>query len=661
MRLVSQCWPLGVKVFFVCVASAFVVSFIATAVLYHGAGHSLRQQLRDHLKAGASLITLEVDPVLHEKIRTRADQASDSYRIIQKRLRAVRRAYSGIRNVYTMRKTDKKNTWQFVVDTDGGTDTPVGLEYDVSELPEMQKAFDGPAADMEPATDRWGTWLSGYAPIRDAKGRAVAILGIDVSLAHLKLEESNLREAALLTFIYGFVLAVIASLLITRVLLNKVQVFSRAAERVRAGDLDFQLPAAGSPEIRKFTEAFNSMVGGLKINRDSLMEQATRDMLTGLYNHVYFQERLTSEIENAAKYGQTLCLLVLDIDHFKGFNDAWGYSIGARVIRQMADLLRSCVGPGDILARYGGDEFALILPDTDIETGRAVADKLRRAIERQQFRTALMDEVLPGDSVPDDRQVSGVTVTIGLVGYPDNQRSRDGLVMAAEIALCRGKHQSRNSVCVYDAMTDQADDELDLNELYQVLHDPNAAAIKSLAAAVDAKDPYTCGHSERVARYAVMMGEVLQESAETIDTLKVAGLLHDLGKIGVPDSILRKAGRLTDEEFDTVKQHPSVGGNILRRAPQLDVIIPAVISHHERWDGAGYPHGLRGSSIARMARILAVADAFDAMTSDRPYRKAMPLEQALNELRKNAGVQFDPEIVEAFLIAISSQGQALAA
>ncbi|MCL5102791.1 MAG: diguanylate cyclase, partial [Armatimonadetes bacterium] len=445
MRFVSQCLPLGVKVFLVCVISAILVSSMGSAVLYRGASHSLRQQLREYLMATAATAALQVDPRLHALVKTEADRHSSAYYIIQRKLRAMRRANPEVHNVYTMRKTASKNTWQFIVDVDGGPDTPVGCKYDVSELPEMQKAFDGPSADKEPARDKWGTWLSGYAPIRDAGGRA-----------------------ALRTFALAFLLAVVVSLLVTRVLLNRVHVFSRAAERVRAGDLEFQLESSGSPEVRRFTDAFNSMIGGLKLSRERLMEEATRDALTGLYNHVYFQDVLASEIKSAGTHNQSLCLMIFDIDHFKGLNDAFGYSVGARVIRQIGDLLRQSIREGDILARYGGDEFAMILPDTDIETGRSLAEKLRRSIETQRFRIALMDEVLPGGSVPDDREVTGITVTAGLVNYPDNQRSRDGLVMAAEIAVSRAKHKSRNSVCVYDVMAGHDDDELDLKELYQV-------------------------------------------------------------------------------------------------------------------------------------------------------------------------------------------------
>jgi HD-GYP domain-containing protein (c-di-GMP phosphodiesterase class II) len=182
----------------------------------------------------------------------------------------------------------------------------------------------------------------------------------------------------------------------------------------------------------------------------------------------------------------------------------------------------------------------------------------------------------------------------------------------------------------------------------------NPSDAESIAAALKMRHHFTGGHAERVTDYALMIGAALGINEETMDGLKVAGLLHDLGKIGVPDSILNKVGKLTDEERKTIEQHPSVAGNILNRTPQLGAIISAVIFHHERWDGQGYPNGLSGEAIPLIARILSVGDAFDAMTSDRPYRKAMSVGEALVELQANAGKQFDPSLVEVFLGVMSS-------
>jgi len=656
MRLPRLSLPLRGKVFLVSAGLALGVSLCGSIVLYRGASRSLREEVRAHLRTVAATAALQVDPELHERIRNTSDEAGEPYRKLKAALKAVRDANSGIRYVYTMRKTNRSSKYQFVVDAeeDPANLSHVGDEYDTSRYPEMQKAFSGPAADTEPEEDKWGTWLSAYAPIRDSQGRAVAIIGLDMSINRLRQEEAMLRSAVVHQALVAFALAVALSLLITKALLRPLSSLTRAAQRIRNGDLDFQVDIHRSDELGQFVNAFNGMIAGLKDSRERMVEQATRDFLSGLFNHMHFQERLQTEIERAERYDRPLAVLVLDIDRFKLVNDTLGHQIGDSILRQLGALVSRTIRSMDIAARYGGDEFAVILPEADEETALAAAERVRADVEAYPFQAVRLDELPPGDLVPEGTRSVQVTVTIGLAVYPNHHRTRDGLIMAADIALCRAKHISRNSVWSYDPML-MGEEQLDPHELYQMLRDPNVAAIQSLAAAVDAKDAYTHGHSERVTDYALQIGQALGTGQELLDSLKVAGLLHDLGKIGVPDSILNKPGALTREEREAIEQHPSVGGKILRRAPQLDQIIPAVMFHHERWDGGGYPDGLRGDSIPLMARILAIADAFDAMTSDRPYRKAMTVEQAVLELRVNAGKQFDPDLVEVFLQNLASE------
>ncbi len=651
--------PLGIKVFLVCGSIALTSWLVGNLVLYIGARNSLRQEVRSHIKAVATTAVLQVDSQLHKSIRTPEDESSAAYLRLKHALQAIRSANPGVRYVYTMRKTGKKNVWQFVVDAEENpkNTSHVGDTYDVSRYPEMQNAFRSPSADTKPATDRWGTWLSGYAPIRDSAGNTEAILGLDMSMNGLRREESALRTAALADMLATALVAALLSFLVTRALIKPVRIFTYAARRIHSGDLDFQVQVSGRDEIGEFAEAFNHMITALKESREHMMEQSTSDFLTGLSNHMHFHESLEIELERAERYNRPVCLLILDIDRFKVMNDTLGHPVGDSILLQLGRLLRESSRKVDIPARYGGDEFAIILPDVGIDEGLHAAERLRATIEAHPFQASYLDGMA---MIQDNDKAVHITVTIGLAAYPEHHKLRDGLIMAADIALCRAKHISRNSVLVYDPGPAGAGS-VDPEDLYQVLRDPNIAAAQSLAAAVDARDRYTSGHSERVTSYALQIAEEIGLNHEQLDAMKIAGLLHDLGKIGVPDAILNKPGSLTQEEREVINRHPSVGGNILRRTPQLELILPAVLFHHERWDGAGYPDGLCGDSIPLMARIMAVADSFDAMTTDRPYRKAMSVEAALFELRANAGKQFDPVVVDAFIAAVSRHVQDMAA
>ncbi|MEN6370497.1 MAG: diguanylate cyclase [Armatimonadota bacterium] len=647
MRKFLPHFSLTTKVFLICSSLALIVTIGGSAVLYREACYSLRQEVRAKLMGIAATAALQVDPELHKKIKTNKDARTPGYRKVLGTLIAIQNSNPDIIYVYTMRKSNDKNALQFIVDVPDPDEpkynTHVGEKYDITGCSEILKGFNGPAADKEPVSDKWGRLISGYAPIRDRNGKVDGILAIDMALPQLKIEERALRIAAVKTILVALLLSIALSWIITRGTLKKVRIFTKAAQRVKNGDLDFRLPVKSHDEIGQFTEAFNHMMTGL--------QQTVKDFLTGLFNHRYFQERLTTELVRAERYNHNLCLLIFDLDRFKSINDTLGHPAGDSVLKQLAEVVKDSIRSIDVAARYGGDEFAIILPETDLESGMEVAERLRRAVEEKEFC------IPAGESASDSSQKTiNATITIGLAVFPDHHRTREGLIMAADIALCRAKHVSRNSTCAYDPVV-CGNDQVDPHDLYQMLSDPDSSMIRSLSAAVDARDRYTCGHSERVTNYAVRIGEAIGVAADVIAGLRVAGQLHDIGKVGVPDSVLSKPGSLTNEERQAVQSHPSIGEKILRRAPHIDLIIPAVLFHHERWDGAGYPDGLSGESIPLMARIISIADAFDAMTTDRPYRKALSVQHALLELRANAGKQFDPALVELFISAISSDAQ----
>lgn len=366
---------------------------------------------------------------------------------------------------------------------------------------------------------------------------------------------------------------------------------------------------------------------------------AVTDGLTGFYNHREFQKRLEEEIQRARRYHRPLSLLMIDIDHFKSFNDAYGHPFGDAVLKKVGALILSGIRGVDFAARYGGEEFALIIPETSAEGAFVVAERIRSRI---------FDEVFETDT--DVR--TQVTVSIGLADLTDGH-DRVALLACADRALYAAKAAGRNRVCRYANAP-----EVDSNALFQSNLQTcldRDCLFKDLAAAADAKSPYTRGQSEEVARLAVDLGRALRLSPEAISGLRQAGLLHNVGTFHIPGRILNKKASLTEEETKVIRAHPLLAERILKQSLHLDVIVPAILYHHERYDGKGYPSGLEGEEIPFVARVLAVTSAYQAMTSPRPYRKKMSSQEARAELRRIAGSQFDPRIVETFILMLEER------
>ena len=356
--------------------------------------------------------------------------------------------------------------------------------------------------------------------------------------------------------------------------------------------------------------------------------RANTDELTGLYNHRHFHERLEQEIARGSRFGNTFSLIIMDIDLFKSYNAIYGHLAGDQVLRRVGHYLSSSVRSIDMAFRYGGEEFAIILPEARLDDAYKVAERIRKTIESKSGSR----------SMP-------ITMSVGVANWPNDGVMKEEIIGRADAALYRAKQMGRNRTCLSSEVV-KAGTTLIGNELEAR---PQALSIVyALAATVDAKDSYTYGHSRKVSEYAVLMGEAMKLSPEKVSTLRAAGLLHDIGKVGVPDSILTKKSALTGEEWNPIRTHPDLGVEILKHVIDLVNCLPAIQHHHEHYDGSGYPGGLKAVNIPIEARILSIADAYDAMTSPRPYRAQLTLEDALTEIRRCAGAQFDPELVEIF-------------
>jgi diguanylate cyclase (GGDEF)-like protein len=367
------------------------------------------------------------------------------------------------------------------------------------------------------------------------------------------------------------------------------------------------------------------------IDRTNLFRQLHRraetDGLTGLLNHRAGFETLDRELAAAKKLDEPLSIIILDLDDFKLFNDTHGHLTGDRVLVEVSNALKESCRARDYVARYGGDEFLLILPGTNHELAAQVADRLLRRMERAIVRVGSLE--LP------------IRTSVGLATYPRDASNRQELIAYGDAAMYSAKELGGGQLGTVQKAT-------------RSLEVTVFGALSGLVRAVDRKDRYTKDHSDMVAEFAVRIGNYLRLTEAEINALEIAGLLHDVGKIAVPDSILRKPGRLTPDEEAMIRQHVVFSELMIKGVPNLDLVLQAVGHHHERWDGLGYPYNKSGDEIPLLGRILALADALAAMTHDRPYRKGRTLEQALTELRKGAGTQFDPDLVDPAVAAVST-------
>jgi diguanylate cyclase (GGDEF)-like protein/putative nucleotidyltransferase with HDIG domain len=378
---------------------------------------------------------------------------------------------------------------------------------------------------------------------------------------------------------------------------------------------------------------FRSAQSRLTRQTAALLQASRRDALTGLLNHGSAVAELATILETTRQSGAPVGVALIDIDNFRLLNETYGHGAGDAALLAIAEVLKAELSVASTIGRYGPDEFVIVAPPSCVDDVEPAIERLRQRIEGLTLQFG-GSEKLP------------ISVSCGICYSPAHGSAATELLAIGASALADAKAGGGRGVRVAAVNSDDL----------AIAQRSSFDVLTGLVEAVDRKDRYTKQHSEDVARYAVFLADRLGFGSEERRSVELAGLLHDVGKIGTPYTLLRKPGPLTDDEYDAIKQHVALGNAIVRDLPNVEVVRAGVRHHHERWDGTGYLDGLAGEDIPLVARIVSIADAFSAMTTTRPYRKALSVAEAIRRLREAAGTQLDPRLVTVFVDAVEAEG-----
>lgn len=384
-------------------------------------------------------------------------------------------------------------------------------------------------------------------------------------------------------------------------------------------------------EVHDLLSEFNNMIRriiGQETKSKHLETEVNKDGLTGFWNHKYFYENVGNHLSNGIQFS----LLFLDIDKFKKINDKLGHKVGDKVLEKLSESLKK-IYPDFEYFRYGGEEFAVIMIETSVVNAYKFAENIRLYIENSEE----IKKITRG---------LDVTISIGIASSDIETKSIDEIVSKADKAMYFGKYNGRNQSNIYD---NEVEIFFETKESDIIKRESIHTAVESLISTLEEKDYYSGSHSKFVEKFSVMLGERIGMSLNSLDNLKMAASLHDIGKIGVPDIILKSNSQLNESEYEIAKEHPIIGYNISKHLFEDEEILKGIRNHHERWDGEGYPDGIKKEKIPLFARIISIADSYHSMVYGSHYRVKKSKEEAINELIQNSGKQFDPSLVDIFI------------